>query len=145
MRSLLKSGELGWSDGKRMTRCWLEKKEKRTPKVGQGVHGASLGGLSGLVVWSVVSPLMESFFALVSEWIPSKDMIKLYELSSTVSSVLKEWFDDQILVSFGDQAWTDIRKEWTDSVCGTAKRKRRKEKLVEWPRSVVRTGQVRCK
>ena len=90
------------------------KKEKRTPKVGQGVAGASLGDLSGLVVWSVVSPLMESVFALVAESIPSKDMIKLYELSSTVSSVLKEWFGDQILDSFGDQTWSDMSKEWTD-------------------------------
>ena len=34
--------------------------------------------------------------ALVVEWIPLKDMIKLYELSSTASGVFKEWLDDRI-------------------------------------------------
>ena len=48
-----------------------------------------------LVSWSGQSfqasdPLMESIVALIVEWIPLKDMIKLYELISTVSNALKE-------------------------------------------------------
>ena len=79
-----------------------------------------------LVSWSgqsfeVSDPLMESIVALVAEWIPLKDMIKLYELSSTVWGALNEWLDDQIIDSFGDQTSIDMSKEWTDFMYGTAK------------------------
>ena len=57
--------------------------------------------------------LKESIFALVTEWILSKDMVKLYELSSTVYAVLQEWLDDQMLDSLGDQTWIDMSEEWT--------------------------------
>ena len=71
-----------------------------------GVAGASLGVLSVLVVWSFVSGaglLVERIIPLVGDWMPVKDMSKLYELSSTVSCVFEEWLDDQILDSFGDR------------------------------------------
>ena len=64
---------------------------------------------------------MENIIVLVVEWIPLEDTIKLYELSSTVSSVEKEWLADQILDSFGDQTLTDMSEEWIEFVCGTAK------------------------
>ena len=54
---------------------------------------------------------MENILALVAEWILLKDMSKLYKFSSTISGVLKEWLDDQIFDSFGDQTWIDMSKE----------------------------------
>ena len=53
---------------------------------------------------------MATMIALVDERIPQKDMSKLYELSPKVSDVLKEWLDDPILDSFGDQTWIDMRR-----------------------------------
>ena len=93
------------------------KKKKRTPKGGQTVAGASWSGQS----FQVSGPLMVSIVALVAGWIPLKDMIKLYELSSTVSGVLKECLGDQILDSFGDHIWTEMSEEWTEFMFGTAK------------------------
>ena len=36
-------------------------------------------------------------------------MLKLEELTTSVSDVLKDWLDDQILDSVGDQTQTDMR------------------------------------
>ena len=47
--------------------------------------------------------LDENILVMVIEWIPSEDMVTLYELSSTVYAVLQEWFDDEIHDSLGDQ------------------------------------------
>ena len=47
--------------------------------------------------------------ALVAEWISWGEMLKLQEPSTSVSDVLREWLDDQILDSVGDQTWTDMR------------------------------------
>ena len=102
----------------------MKKTKKKTPDGGQGAVELLL--VICLISWSgqscqVSGPLMESIIAPVAEWIPLKDLIKLYELSSTVSGVLKEWLDDQILDSFGDTTWTDMSEEWTEFMYGTAK------------------------
>ena len=85
-------------------------------------------GVAGVLVTCLVSlsgqsfcvsgPLMESIFHLVAEWIPLKDMVQLYEVSSTESSALKEWFEDQILDSCDHKTWTDMSEEWTDFYVG---------------------------
>ena len=52
---------------------------------------------------------------MVAEWISLEEMLKLQELSPAVTGILKEWLDDQILDSFGDQTWTDMSEEWRRS------------------------------
>ena len=82
-------------------------------------------------------------------WLPSgfreEDVVKLYELSSTVYAVLQEWHDDQTLDSLGDKTWIEKSEERTRFVYGTAKhwksvgkkKKKREEILVEGSLSVV--------
>ena len=41
------------------------------------------------------------------------EMVKLQELSTSVSDVLREWLDDQILAPVGEQTWTYMSEEWT--------------------------------
>ena len=68
-------------------------------------------GLVVLFVVQVSNPFMESNFVLVTEWISSKDMVNLYELSSTLYVVLQEWLDNEILDALGDQTWIDMSEE----------------------------------
>ena len=49
------------------------------------------------------------------------EMVKLQELSTSVSDVLREWLDDQILAPVGEQTWTDMSEEWTELMHGTWK------------------------
>ena len=49
------------------------------------------------------------------------EMVKLQELSTYVSDVLREWLDDQILAPVGEQTWTDMSEEWTELMHGTWK------------------------
>ena len=95
----------------------MRRKEKRAPEGGQGVAGPSLGDLSGLVVWSIVSGFGSIDGKHFLLWLPSK----LYELCSTVSDVSEEWLHDRILDSFGDLTWTDMSEEMTAFMYGTAK------------------------
>ena len=90
----------------------------------------------GLVVWSVVqvsNPLIERILVLFTEWISSKDTVKLYELSSTLYVVLQEYLGNEIMESLGDQTWIDMSEEWAEFVYGEGnsprlvKRERRKE------------------
>ena len=81
----------------------------------------SLPELSDLVVCQVVlksSLLMESVVALVAEWISLGEVIKLQELSTPISDVLREWQDKEIMESLGDQIWNEMNEEWTEYMCG---------------------------
>ena len=104
-----------------------------------------------LLVVQVSNPLLESIFVLVTEWISSKDMVNLYELSSTLYVVLQEWLGNEILDALGDQTWIDMSEEWAEFMYGEGNspaRKKRKEERdkVECP-SLLRDrhGLVRVK
>ena len=55
---------------------------------------------------------------MVTEWISSKDMVKLYEFSSTLHVVLQEWLGDEIMHPLGDQTWIDMSEEWAEFMFG---------------------------
>ena len=57
---------------------------------------------------------MESVVALVAEWVPFGEMMKLQELSAVISDILKDWQDKEILDLFGDQMWDDMTDEWAE-------------------------------
>ena len=75
-------------------------------------------------------------------------MLKLEELSTSVSDVLRESLDDQILDSVGDQTQTDMRARSCTAPQRTrlprgVKGERKKETKIESPRSAAehfRTG-----
>ena len=71
-----------------------------------------------MVSWSGQScgtePFDESILVLVAEWVPSKDTVELYELSSTLCVVLQEWLGNEIMESLGDQTWIDLSEECTN-------------------------------
>ena len=46
---------------------------------------------------------MESVVALVAEWTSLEEMIKLQELSTLISDVLRDWQDKETMESLGDQ------------------------------------------
>ena len=51
---------------------------------------------------------MESVVVLTAEW----EMIKLQELSSLISDILKEWQDKENMELLGDQMWNEMNEEW---------------------------------
>ena len=56
--------------------------------------------------------------ALIAEWISLGKMIKLQELSTRISHVLREWQDTETVESLGDQTWIDMSEEWAEFVYG---------------------------
>ena len=46
-------------------------------------------------------------------------MLKLQELPTAVSHILRDGLDDQILDSVGDQTCTDVSEAWTEFMYGT--------------------------
>ena len=84
----------------------LKRKRKKVLSDGRDLLGRLL--LNCPVLWSgqvflVSGLLMEGVESMVAEWITLAEMLKLQELSLAVSGILKEWLDDQILDSFGEQ------------------------------------------
>ena len=61
---------------------------------------------------------MESILVLVTEWISSKDTVKLYELSSTLYDVLQGWLGNESIELLGDQTWDDMSEEWSEFMYG---------------------------
>ena len=102
--------EMGWGGGKKR-QDFSSRKKKRVREGGQ-ISLELLLMSSVFVVW-YRAPMVESIFALVTEWIPSKALVKLYELSSTLCAVLQEWFHDQ--------TWIDMSEEWDEIMYGTAR------------------------
>ena len=96
---------LWWSESKKSISCWIEKEEEESASLCRDLLGLLL--LKWPVLWSgqlflVSGLLMERVLILVAEWISLEEMLRLQELSSAVSVILKEWLDDQILDSFED-------------------------------------------
>ena len=61
---------------------------------------------------------MESMVALVTEIIFLEAMIKLQELSTLISDVLRKWQDKVPMESLGDQIWNEMNKDWAEQMDG---------------------------
>ena len=64
----------------------------------------------------------ENILVMFDEWIPSDDMVKLYELSSTVYAISQGWFDDQTHDALGDQTWIGMSEERVEFTFGEGKK-----------------------
>ena len=55
--------------------------------------------------------------ALVAELISLGEMIRLQELSTLISVVLRVWHDKETMESLGDQIWNEMNEEWAKFLC----------------------------
>ena len=56
--------------------------------------------------------------ALKAESISLGEMIKLQELSTPISVVLREWQDKETLVWLEDHIWNEMNEEWAEFLYG---------------------------
>ena len=61
---------------------------------------------------------MESVVALLAEWISFGEMIKLQELSTLISDILRQWQDKETMEFFGDQIWNEMNEGWAEYMYG---------------------------
>ena len=70
-----------------------------------------------LVKWFWIKPA-NGKCALIAEWISLGEMIKLQELSTLISDILKAWEDKETMDLIGDQVWDDMTDEWAEFLYG---------------------------
>ena len=63
---------------------------------------------------------MECVVGLVVGWLSLGEMIKLQELSTLISDVLREWHDKETMESLGDLIRSEMNEEWAEYQYGDA-------------------------
>ena len=56
--------------------------------------------------------------ALIAEGISLGEMMKRQGLSTLIFDTLKEWQDEEIVDTLGDQIWKEVDEEWAEYMYG---------------------------